>query len=182
MAARGIDPRWESNQEVFRAAGSGDDLVNKLAGIIESGDWREFTHPMRGVLRFDRLADYCEQFLKLRPEAVRAICKRSTLPQAAGVIVGMLEDVPPAAKQGRPEKNVDSINISQKGGSDPSYLLARLKRDRPDLAAKVVAGELSAHAAAVEAGFRKRYLQVPADDLQAALAKIAEHYGVTLHA
>lgn len=180
MAARGIDPRWESNQEVFRAAGSGDDLVNKLAGIIESGDWREFTHPMRGLLRFARLADYCDEFLRLKPEAVRAICKRSTLPQAAGVIVGMLEDVPPAAKQGRPKANESNTHISSK--RDASAALARLKRDRPDLAAKVIAGEMTAHAAAVEAGFRKRYIQVPADDLQAALAKIAEHYGVTLHA
>ena len=31
-----------------------------------------------------------------------------------------------------------------------------LKRDRPDLLKRVVSGELSANAAAVEAGFRKR--------------------------
>jgi hypothetical protein len=41
-------------------------------------------------------------------------------------------------------------------------MLRRLKRDRPDLAAKVVAGELTAHAAAVEAGIRQRMVQHPA--------------------
>ena len=35
-------------------------------------------------------------------------------------------------------------------------MLKRLKRDRPDLAERVVAGEMSAHAAAIEAGFRKK--------------------------
>jgi hypothetical protein len=34
--------------------------------------------------------------------------------------------------------------------------LARLDRDNPDLAARVRAGELSANAAAIEAGWRKK--------------------------
>jgi helix-turn-helix, Psq domain len=37
-----------------------------------------------------------------------------------------------------------------------AYTLARLKRDRPDLAEQVVAGELSANAAAIEAGMSQR--------------------------
>lgn len=37
-----------------------------------------------------------------------------------------------------------------------TYALKRLKRDRPDLAAKVIAGDLSANAAAIQAGFRKK--------------------------
>jgi hypothetical protein len=41
-------------------------------------------------------------------------------------------------------------------GNTANYLLARLERDRSDLAAKVRAKELSAYAAAIEAGFRKR--------------------------
>lgn len=41
-------------------------------------------------------------------------------------------------------------------GRGATYQLKRLKRDRPDLADKVVSGEMSAHAAALEAGFRKK--------------------------
>ena len=41
-------------------------------------------------------------------------------------------------------------------GRGVTYILRRLKRDRPDLLKRVVSGELSANAAAVEAGFRKR--------------------------
>ena len=41
-------------------------------------------------------------------------------------------------------------------GTNPTYTLRRLKRDRPDLAQKVIDGDMSANAAAIEAGFRKR--------------------------
>jgi hypothetical protein len=58
------------------------------------------------------------------------------------------------AKGGRGNKASD--NITGFRGTDPTYTLKRLKRDRPDLAEKVVRGELSAHAAAIGAGFRKK--------------------------
>jgi hypothetical protein len=50
----------------------------------------------------------------------------------------------------------NDINLKAKGGTSRSYTLARLDRDRPDLAAKVDAGLMTANAAAIEAGFRKR--------------------------
>lgn len=49
--------------------------------------------------------------------------------------------------RGRTKDRVDNIN--SKGGTSPDYTLARLKRDRPDLAQQVVNGELSANAAAI---------------------------------
>jgi hypothetical protein len=48
-----------------------------------------------------------------------------------------------------------SDNVTPNRGNNPTYALKRLKRDRPDLAEKVIAGELSTNAAAIEAGFRK---------------------------
>lgn len=39
-------------------------------------------------------------------------------------------------------------NVTSARGTDPTCTLKRLKRDRPDLAEKVIAGELSANAAA----------------------------------
>jgi hypothetical protein len=41
-------------------------------------------------------------------------------------------------------------------GTSKAYTVSRLKRDRPDLFEKVVAGELSANKAAIEAGFRRK--------------------------
>ena len=44
-----------------------------------------------------------------------------------------------------------------------TYALRRLKRDHPELAERVVRGEMSWNAAAVEAGFCKRVIHVPDD-------------------
>lgn len=41
-------------------------------------------------------------------------------------------------------------------GNRREYVMKRLERDHPELYARVVAGELSAHRAAVEAGWRSQ--------------------------
>ena len=51
--------------------------------------------------------------------------------------------------------NVNSVSVP-KGGTKRAYLLARLKRDEPILFERVVNGELSAHQAAILAGFVKQ--------------------------
>lgn len=64
-------------------------------------------------------------------------------------------------RKGRPENsntnNKDVTIFSDPiRGNNPSYALRRLAKDRPDLHAQCLAGELTANAAMVEAGFRKR--------------------------
>jgi hypothetical protein len=54
------------------------------------------------------------------------------------------------------EFQVDNIKLKHKGGTDREYVLARLRRDSPHLADEVEAGHLSANAAAIQAGFRKK--------------------------
>jgi hypothetical protein len=49
----------------------------------------------------------------------------------------------------------DNVSLDSGYGNSQSYTLSRLKNDHPKLFAKVVAGELSANAAAIKAGFRK---------------------------
>src|SRR5262245_50647693 len=48
----------------------------------------------------------------------------------------------------------DNVMKSEQGNSE-QYALRRLRKNRPDLHAEVIAGEKSAHAAMIEAGFRK---------------------------
>src|SRR5262245_15714928 len=52
--------------------------------------------------------------------------------------------------------NNEKVATSKARDRGRSYTLARLDRDRPDLAAKVDARLITANAAAIEAGFRKR--------------------------
>jgi hypothetical protein len=74
-------------------------------------------------------------------------------------------------------------------GTSEEGALRRLRKDKPELHTEVLAGRLSAHAAMVEAGFRKRTLSVPISDPEAtgralrrhlepgALARLAELLG-----
>lgn len=56
----------------------------------------------------------------------------------------------------------NNITLKQRGTSE-DYTIRRLRRDRPDLADRVIAGELSANAAAIEAGFRVKRSAVALD-------------------
>jgi hypothetical protein len=47
----------------------------------------------------------------------------------------------------------DNVTLIEERGNASNYTLARLKRDRPDLAERVIIGEMSANAAAIKAGF-----------------------------
>ena len=70
---------------------------------------------------------------------------------------GTLDRAVVLGQRGRPRKGEGKIsNRRIKGGTNIAYTLARLDRDRPDLAERVRAGQLSANAAAIEAGWRGR--------------------------
>ena len=58
--------------------------------------------------------------------------------------------------------NVTSAPTTERG-NESTYTLRRLKRDAPALAQRVLDGELSANAAAVEAGFRKKSITIKVD-------------------
>ena len=75
----------------------------------------------------------------------------------------LLEQVNPLAGHGEIGKGrvrVDNINSKVSGDTDPGYIFSRLKRDRPDLARQVIEGGISALAATIEAGIRKRMKSV----------------------
>jgi len=68
------------------------------------------------------------------------------------------------AKGGRGKKAVDNIKGFTGGGTSKSYLASRLKRDHPDVAKRVEAGEFrSIRAAAVAAGIVR--VKTPLDEL-----------------
>jgi hypothetical protein len=80
--------------------------------------------------------------------------------------VAVMKATPKAAEHGTNQYTGGGDNVTsiKERGNTAAYTLARLKRDRPDLAERVVAGELSANAAAIEAGFRKK--QTPLEALR----------------
>jgi hypothetical protein len=66
--------------------------------------------------------------------------------------IGILGGKPGPGRGKKTESNGSRLLSSNR----VDYTLARLRRDRPDLAAKVIAGTMTAHAAAVEAGLAWR--------------------------
>jgi hypothetical protein len=60
---------------------------------------------------------------------------------------------PHRPKKLRDEKNDTKLST---GTDTAAYALARLRRDRPDIHARVLAGEISPHAGMIEAGFRRK--------------------------
>jgi hypothetical protein len=176
------DHRWIENQVVAQAAASSNsELVHALTVVIRSGNWREFTHPVRGLLRYDSLRDYVVDFLELTPEVVEALCEKSNARSSARTVVEELKRLPALNEQpGRPTGsatgNVGNANISN--NNDVSYKVRRLKRDRPDLYQQVIDGTLTPNAAAIQAGFRRKVVQVRADDVDRAVTKLLEHYTV----
>jgi hypothetical protein len=134
------------------------DLVPKLLSrVIEEKQWAHHqdkngvpfasfeafvSHPYWHGLEssIDDLRAYCR-----RHDDVRRLIEAAVDPLDTRVDAG--------AKGGRGNKASD--NVTSFRGNSATYTLKRLKRDRPDLLERVTAGELSANAAAREAGWRK---------------------------
>jgi hypothetical protein len=80
-------------------------------------------------------------------------------------------------KWGRPSKNGEKpYNVSLNYGNSASYTLELLKKRRPDLHAKVLAGELSAHRAALEAGFRRKTASIRIDSCEHAVRSLLRFF------
>lgn len=81
-------------------------------------------------------------------------------------------------KPGRPIKDHETLNnvMDYPEGNTREAALRRLRTQRPDLHDAVIAGEVSAHAAMVAAGFRRKTFTVPAGDAQRAMKAILKHY------
>jgi len=82
------------------------------------------------------------------------------------------------AGPGRGNKTPDNISrFNEQYGTSATHTLRRLKRDEPELAERVINGELSAHAAAIQAGFRKPSITLQSTNPQRAAERIHDVLG-----
>jgi hypothetical protein len=70
---------------------------------------------------------------------------------------------------------IDNIQELAPTGTSAARALRKLRADAPELHQRVIAGELSPHAAMVEAGFRRKMFQIPSD-IDGAIAAIQRHF------
>lgn len=144
-----VETLW---QAVDHGAGSLDAVPGLVRRVIETGAWRR--RACRGrVFEHKRFIDFITAKplagCGWKPERVEALIHHD-----AETLTLWREAV--TAPVGKPGHNNDNIIIKPEQGTSRAYALERLKRESPTLYRRVVAGELSANAAAIEAGFRKK--------------------------
>ena len=115
-----------------------------------------------------------------------AECHREGIDVAAQCAIDEREGLPVAGPDtgggngsNQYSSNPDNIRVASNSyGTSASHTLKRLKRDNPELAEQVVRGELSANAAAIQAGFRRPTLSIPNDPDRAAESILNhKHFG-----
>jgi hypothetical protein len=176
-----------SNDQVvreLRATLSEGKVLEEVPGLIrrllEEGGWRERREKTLGrVVSFDRFAEFITTdpleglgFKVGEIEAILGARDRDVLKMFQRETEQPLDD------HGGSRTEQD-YNISLKGsGTAEGYTRRRLRRDRPDLYERVVEGELSSNAAAIEAGFRKPTRTVPIDSVENAVRALARWFDV----
>lgn len=142
-----------------------------LVRVLREESWRSFVTQRGERVHHERF----EQFVTAAPLKGLGASMR-----LIGKLVDAIED--PAARA-QAQDLVDQASGSRQGqrgdllhniqevahsaaptGTSREAGLRRLRKDRPDLHAEVLAGHLTAHAAMVQAGFRRRSVTVPVDN------------------
>jgi len=136
-----------------------DDAANNLEAVprsvkrvIETEAWRKREHRGR-VFEHATFLDFVTTSplagCGWKPEKVEALLKDE--PEVLA-----LWRKATTGHRGKPRKeNSSNRTIKPTRGTTRAYTLDRLKREQPDLFDRVCAGELTANAAAIEAGWRK---------------------------
>jgi hypothetical protein len=143
---------WDA---VNTSSGSLENVAPLIKRVLETGAWRCRIVPQLGnePVKFN---DFLK-FIETKP------LRGCGWPHDK--IPPLLKDDPEAVRLWRKatvgEKHVhhddnNNVIIKAQQGNSLAYTLDRLQRERPDLFERVKAGEMSANAAAIAAGFRKK--------------------------
>lgn len=146
-----------------------------LLRILREESWRSFVTQRGDQVEYDSF----ERFVTTPPlkglgASMRLIKKLvdSAEEDAERSEALNLLDMAIGKRQGQRTDFVHNINeVASEGrpyGTSRAAGLRRLRKDRPDLHAEVLAGRLTTHAAMIKAGFRHRTVNIPVDKPDAA--------------
>lgn len=145
-----VDALWHAVDDVTGNLANVPGLVRR---VLETEAWRKRSHRGR-LFEHARFLDFITSKplagCGWPPEKVEALIRDDaetlTLWRSATQI----------GAGARTDLHNNVMTVERQEGNSRSYTLSRLKRESPALFEKVVAGKLSANAAAIEAGFRKK--------------------------
>lgn len=193
---------------VFTARRRLDDLAgavyetvfyDAMNAILDKGLWRSYVHDVTGkTLTFESMDEFltsedglgikdlglfrrCMEAVSRSPGTTAALASNllTRLKEEAGMSAWLpdIAELPAHGEIGGGHVRVDNVK-SAEGGNSQSYLLRRLKRDRPELIEQIEAGTIkSVRAAAIEAGIVKDVPSVPMNEPAKAAAAILRRTG-----
>lgn len=139
-----------------------------LVRVLREESWRSFV-----TQRGDQVEHrHFEQFVTTPPlkglgadmRLIRKLIDAIEDPKGRAAALNLLDQAM-AGRQGERRDLLDNIQEVEleaaPSGTSREAGLRRLRKDRPDLHAEVLAGRLSTHAAMLNAGFRKRKISIP---------------------
>jgi len=166
-------------QSLGSAIRHGSDRLGSVPGlmkrVLQEGMWREFVTPMGEVVTYERI----EPFVTTPPTkglgADLKLVQRLLQDDKEALDLWDQALQRPAHRPEKAEETHNNVQGSAPVGNTEARALRKLRSDAPNLHSEVLAGNLSAHAAMVKAGFRKRTLTVPIDPARAA-ATLKRHF------
>ena len=186
-----LDPRLLLNSEIRQAGGDPSHIFELLETVIERGDWQtlptDWGEPHATFRSFVESpfpngigikADKLMNLLKLEHRFEDSPSYRERYDVLRRKVADLLTVELPLHGGDRTKEQDYNIILPSKQGTSEEYTLRRLKRDNPALAQQVIDGTLTANQAAIQAGFRKRKIQIPLDDSDSAARLLAKHYDV----
>jgi hypothetical protein len=143
-----------------------------LRQLLEAEAWREFRTKLGDDVRHERFAEFVAtpplKGLGTTIEFVRQLIAKD--PVALDLL-----DQATQNRHGGDHSNVDNVPVARPTGNSAEKALRRLRKDRPDLHAQVLAGSLSPHGAMVEAGFRRRTITVSVTSPEGIASTLRRH-------
>jgi hypothetical protein len=135
-----------------------------LVEVIRTGAWRHYSVYGRQEVRHDNFME----FLTATPwdglgckdtKQIERLCADD--PEAVQALRDALKGKPGGVNQYNQEERGSHDNVMQSSqGNSLGYTLDRLSREHSALYQRVLDGELTANAAAIEAGFRTKKIQI----------------------
>ncbi|MFB6889432.1 hypothetical protein ACFCX4_08990 [Kitasatospora sp. NPDC056327] len=162
----------EALSSALERGGSGlENAPELLRRLLTDGSWRSFVTVRGELVEYERFADFVVtpplKGLGVTVALVRRVVADS--PTA----VDLLDRTLQRPSSVHAHDNVQGAEAPT--GNTQAAALRRLRKDAPELHAEVLAGHLSAHAAMVRAGFRRRAVSVPVDDTEATARALRKH-------
>ena len=171
-------------QAIQRGEAALSNVPGLLRRVITEQSWRKRLIRETGeVCEFDAFMDFLTaeplEGLGTNVDELRLLVAHDV--EISALFEKALKDVlPPLNVNGTNQHSNSGVGITNPSDktNDAEYVIRRLKRDNPALAQQVIDGTLTANQAAIQAGFRKRKIQIPLDDAESAARLLARHYSV----